>query len=346
MVPYAGYEMPVQYDGIVSEHLTVRQSAGLFDVSHMGQIKISGSGAESFLNYITVNDVSSLNIGQAQYTAICLESGGIIDDLILYKFADHYMAVTNAANHKKDYAWMEKHLAQDVILQDMSSDLGLIAIQGPKSKFILQKCTSEDLDSLPFYHFKEGKIDKNDAIISRTGYTGELGYELYVSTDRVGEIWIKLLEAGLSEGIRPIGLGARDTLRLEMKYCLYGNDINESTNPIEAGLGWITKLQKPSFIGKDAIQKSKTHLTRRLIAFEMQERAIPRKENQIFIGDEHVGYVTSGTQSPSLKKGIGLGYVDKPFDKVGTEIEIDIRGKRKKAQIIKPPFYQPITSST
>ncbi|MBL7013329.1 MAG: glycine cleavage system aminomethyltransferase GcvT [Candidatus Marinimicrobia bacterium] len=341
MVSFAGYSMPIQYEGIVSEHESVRNTAGLFDVSHMGEISISGSEAESFLNKLTINDVSNLEIGQAQYTAMCNENGGIIDDVILYKYNNYYLMVTNAANHEKDLEWLKLHQYKNVHIRDISQSLGLIAIQGPKSREILQQCTFADLNQISFYHFIEAEISGASGTISRTGYTGELGFELYFDSDSIGTIWDNIMNVGSSMGLKPVGLGARDTLRMEMKYCLYGNDINENTNPFEAGLGWITKMNKnSSFIGQPALIEIKPKLSRRFVSFEMTERAIPRTENIIYCNDEQIGIVTSGTQSPSLKKGIGLGYIDKPFDKKGQVIEIDIRGKRKEAIIVKPPFYK------
>lgn len=344
MIPFAGFSMPVQYNGIVSEHESVRNASGLFDVSHMGEISISGSGAESFLNLLTINDVSSLEIGYAQYTAMCMNDGGIIDDIIIYKYEDYFMLVTNAANHEKDLEWLKSHQSQDVFINDISHTIGLIAIQGPKSREILQKCTSEDLSQIEFYNFIEGEILGHRGTISRTGYTGELGFELYFNPESITNIWDEVMNAGSSFGIQPAGLGARDTLRMEMMYCLYGNDINEDTHPLEAGLGWITKMKKTQFIGQDSLAIKKANLTRRLLSFEMTERAIPRKGNLIYSNNEQIGIVTSGTQSPSLKKGIGLGYIDKPHDKIGQSIELDIRGKRKEAIIVKPPFYKNGTS--
>ena len=340
MAPFAGFSMPIQYDGIVKEHDSVRNNAGLFDVSHMGEIHISGSGAESYLDLLTINALSNLEIGQAQYTAMCKDDGGIIDDVILYKYENHFMMVTNAGNHEKDLSWLKSHQPKDVIIHDKSQFIGLIAIQGPKARDILQKCTSEDLSQIQFYHFIEGEISGHSGTISRTGYTGELGFELYFNSEHISAIWDQLMVAGASYGLQPAGLGARDTLRMEMKYCLYGNDINEDTHPLEAGLGWITKMTKNQFIGKDSLIIKKANLTRRLLSFEMTERAIPRKGNLIYFNNEHIGFVTSGTQSPSLKKGIGLGYIHKPFDKIGQIIEIDIRGKRKEALIVNPPFYK------
>jgi len=293
MLPFAGYEMPIQYEGIVSEHLAVRTAAGLFDVSHMGEICISGKNAEYFLNKMTINDVSKLSVDQAQYTAICNGKGGIIDDLILYKYENHFMVVTNASNHEKDLAWLKSHIMNHVKIEDKSEAFGLIALQGPKSRDILQKSVLRDLSRLKFYHFIETEIEDIPVTIARTGYTGELGFELYIPSEKTCIIWEKLLELGQADGIKPIGLGARDTLRLEMKYCLYGNDINEETNPFEAGLAWITKLDKDDFVGKESLLKAKKNITRKLVSFAMSERAIPRKGNIIYVNNETVGTVTS-----------------------------------------------------
>lgn len=335
MLPFAGYEMPIQYEGIVSEHLAVRTAAGLFDVSHMGEICISGKNAEYFLNKMTINDVSKLSVDQAQYTAICNGKGGIIDDLILYKYENHFMVVTNASNHEKDLAWLKSHIMNHVKIEDKSEAFGLIALQGPKSRDILQKSVLRDLSRLKFYHFIETEIEDIPVTIARTGYTGELGFELYIPSEKTCIIWEKLLELGQADGIKPIGLGARDTLRLEMKYCLYGNDINEETNPFEAGLAWITKLDKDDFVGKESLLKAKSNISRKLVSFIMTERAIPRQGNVIYLDNEVVGEVTSGTQSPSLQKGIGLGYVNIPYHKFGQTLNIDIRGKRKSAEVVK-----------
>jgi len=292
MLPFAGYEMPIQYEGIVSEHLAVRTAAGLFDVSHMGEICISGKNAEYFLNKMTINDVSKLSVDQAQYTAICNGKGGIIDDLILYKYENHFMVVTNASNHEKDLAWLKSHIMNHVKIEDKSEAFGLIALQGPKSRDILQKSVLRDLSRLKFYHFIETEIEDIPVTIARTGYTGELGFELYIPSEKTCIIWEKLLELGQADGIKPIGLGARDTLRLEMKYCLYGNDINEETNPFEAGLAWITKLDKDDFVGKESLLKAKSNISRKLVSFIMTERAIPRQGNVIYLDNEVVGEVT------------------------------------------------------
>ena len=340
MVPFAGYMMPVHYTGIVHEHHAVRNTAGMFDVSHMGEFIIKGKNAESFLQYMTINDVAGLKPGQAQYSAMCMEDGGIIDDLLIYRCRDRFIIVVNAANIQKDFKWLEKNLMDGVVLKDVSDEINLIALQGPESRRILQKIMSSDVSMLPFYHCIEDKYEDNNILVARTGYTGELGFEIYGNLNVIPIIWDVLMEIGKEYGIVPAGLGARDTLRLEMKFCLYGNDIDESTNPFEAGLGWITKPGKGDFIGRKALMRQKEQISRRLVCFKMMERAIPRKGYPIFFGNKKIGEVTSGSQSPSLKKGIGLAFINHPYTKVGTILEVGIRGQKKSAIIVKPPFYK------
>ncbi len=340
LAPFAGYLMPIQYSGIMNEHLAVRKAGGLFDVSHMGEFLVEGSEAETFLEKITINDVSVMESGAAQYSAICNEQGFLLDDLIIYRYApDKFMVVVNAANIEKDYAWFESHCPTDVSLSNCSDEFTLIAFQGPLSREILSKVLNTSLDDLGFYKHKEMEYHGEKITVARTGYTGELGFEVYGSEKIVPQIWDAILEAGADRGVIPVGLGARDTLRLEMKYCLYGNDIDETTNPIEAGLSWITKLDKGDFVGREALLEAKANLNRRLICFELQERGIPRHGYSILHDGENVGVVTSGGQSPSLQKGIGLGYVRKGLTKSGTEIAIEIRGKQIPAVVVKPPFY-------
>lgn len=337
MVDFFGYEMPVQYTSIVEEHNAVRNSCGMFDVSHMGEFILSGEDAESFLNRMTINDISIMNPGDAQYSAMCYENGGIIDDILVYKFDNQYLLIVNASNLEKDFNWLNQHKPDDIILNDVSQETGLIALQGPDSTNILQKVVNVDISELKYYTFVEDSINGRSVIIARTGYTGELGYEIYADHNTIQKFWDAIMETG---GLIPCGLGCRDTLRMEMKFCLYGNDIDETTNPIEAGLGWITKTRKRDFIGREAVLTAKEHKTRRLIAFEMTERAVPRQGFKLIFQENEIGFVTSGTQSPSLQKGIGLGYVQEGNHKPGTEIDVDIRGKMKKAIIIKPPFYK------
>ena len=340
MVSFGGYLLPTHYSGINLEHLGVRSKAGLFDVSHMGEFIISGSDAESFLQKVTVNDVTSLSVGQAQYSAMCYANGGIIDDILIYKKKNEFMLVVNAANNEKDLDWLKSHAKGGIRIENMSDDIGLVAIQGPRSRNILQTLTDSNLTNIQFYHFVEGRLNGKKAIISRTGYTGELGFEIYANSDDIGEIWDAIMKAGQDKGLEPAGLGCRDTLRMEMKLALYGNDIDDTTNPIEAGLGWITRLGKTDFMGKKALLEAKANVTRRLVCLEMTERAIPRQGYTILMNDESVGIITSGTMSPSLETGIGIGYVNRPFDKSGTELLVDIRGRMKSAVVVKPPFYK------
>jgi len=340
MVSFGGYLLPTHYSGINLEHLGVRSKAGLFDVSHMGEFIISGSDAESFLQKVTVNDVASLSVGQAQYSAMCYANGGMIDDILVYKKKNEFMLVVNAANNEKDLDWLKSHAKGDIRIENMSDDISLVAIQGPRSRNILQTLTDSNLTNIQFYHFVEGRLNGKKAIISRTGYTGELGFEIYANSDDIGEIWDAIMKAGQDKGLEPAGLGCRDTLRMEMKLALYGNDIDDTTNPIEAGLGWITRLGKTDFMGKKALLEAKANVTRRLVCLEMTERAIPRQGYTILMNDQSVGIITSGTMSPSLETGIGIGYVNRPFDKSGTELLVDIRGRMKSAVVVKPPFYK------
>ena len=342
IVPFAGFEMPVSYAGIVSEHTAVRERVGMFDVSHMGEVMVTGPHALDFVQKITVNDASTLVDGQAQYSAMATESGGIVDDLLVYRRgADNYLLVINASNIAKDFSWMQKNVIDGAELQNVSDDYTLLAVQGPRAIETLQKLTETDLTAVEYYHFVEGTIAGVSAIISRTGYTGEPGFELYIASDKATseQVWNAVMDAGKEFDIVPVGLGARDTLRLEMGYCLYGNDIDDTTNTIEAGLGWITKLGKDDFNGKDILVKAKEDKpSRKLVAFTMNERAIPRQHHAISVDGRIVGEVTSGTQSPTLGKGIGLGYVETPYAKTGTQINIVIRDKEIPATITKPPF--------
>ena len=344
IVPFAGFEMPLQYAGVIKEHIAVRKAAGAFDVSHMGELIVKGKNAEKFLNYVTINDVSKIEIGQAQYSAMCYDDGGIIDDLLIYRYKEYYMLVVNAANIDKDFNWLNEHLLDDVILENRSNEISLMALQGPISREILSKISEPNISELPFYYFIEGRVADCDVTIARTGYTGELGFEIYGNNKDIPKVWDAIFNIGKPMGLLPAGLAARDTLRLEMKFCLYGNDIDKTTHPYEAGLGWITKVDKGDFIGREAIIDRKANMTRRLVCIEMLDKAIPRQGYEIYINEEKVGYFTSGGQSPSLQKGIGLAYINRPHTKSGTEIEVEIRGKRKKAVIVKPPFYEDGTS--
>ena len=343
MVPFAGYNMPVQYEGVNIEHETVRNGVGVFDVSHMGEFLIEGDHALDLIQKVTSNDASKLNVGDAQYSCMPNETGGIVDDLIVYRIHEKtYLLVVNASNIDKDWNWISAHNTMDAKMRDLSEEYSLLAIQGPKAVEAMQSITSVDLASIPFYKFKVGDFGGiENVIISATGYTGSGGFEIYCKNDEVEQIWNKVFEAGKDFGIKPIGLGARDTLRLEMGYCLYGNDIDDTTSPIEAGLGWITKFTK-DFVNSEALKKQKEEgVSRSLRAFEMDEKAIPRHGYDIVDENgEKIGYVTSGTMSPSLKKGIGMGYINKPHNKLGNKIYIKIRKKTVPATIVKLPFYK------
>lgn len=344
MVPFAGYNMPVQYEGVTIEHQTVREGVGVFDVSHMGEFLVEGENALGLLQRVTSNDVSKLAIGDAQYSCFPNDSNGIVDDLICYRMKENtYLLVVNASNIDKDWNWISKHNKEfNAELKNISENYSLLAIQGPKAVEAMQSLTSIDLGEIPFYKFKIADFaGVEHAIISATGYTGSGGFEIYVKNEEVEEVWNKVFEAGKDWGIKPIGLAARDTLRLEMGYCLYGNDINDETSPIEAGLGWIAKFSK-DFINKENLLAQKENgITRKLVAFEMTERGIPRNGYDIVDADGSIiGNVTSGTMSPSLSIGIGLGYVQKEFSKRDSEIFIQVRKKQIPAKVVRLPFYK------
>ena len=341
MVEFAGYNMPVQYEGVKAEHLSVRSSLGVFDVSHMGEFFVSGKNSFEFLQSILSNDLAVLANEQAQYTCLPNEKNGIVDDLIVYKFSDEkYMLVVNASNIEKDLNWINSKNNYGVSIKNESEKYSLLAIQGPKAIKAMQALTSIDLNSIAFYHFKQGLFAGfNDVIISATGYTGSGGFEIYCKNEQVNEIWRKVFEVGQNYDIKPIGLAARDTLRLEMGYCLYGNDINESTSTIEAGLSWITKFTKEFTNSKYLKNEKETGPKRKLVAFETIERGIPRKDYEIYSNENNkIGIVTSGTMSPSFNKGIGMGYVETSYSKIGAFVFIKIREKLIKSKIIKLPF--------
>jgi len=341
IVNFAGYYMPIQYKGIMEEHRRVRSTVGMFDVSHMGEFEISGENAEKYLQKMTINDVSKLNDYQVQYSALCYEDGGIIDDLLIYRYPDHFMVVVNASNLEKDFLWMQDHLIDNVTLKNCSDDFTLLAIQGKNASDVLQKLTAINLDEIKYYWLAHGVLADVEMMIARTGYTGEDGFEIMFATQHSEKVWQAVIEAGKEFYIEPVGLAARDTLRLEVKFCLYGNDIDNTTNPLEAGLGWITKLKCGEFIGRDALIKIKEKgLTRKLIGFEIMDKAIARKGYEIFIDNQKIGYVTSGAYSPILEKSIGMGYVEIDYAKIGTRFDISIRGKKTAAEVIKPPFYK------
>ena len=341
MVPFAGFYMPVAYRGITEEHRKVRRSVGVFDLSHMGEFRVTGSGAQDFLQKMATNDAAKLAVGDVQYSLMCYSDGGIVDDLLVYHLPDSYLLVVNAANIQKDFDWLGRHKPAGVALTDESDQTALVAIQGPASEALMTKLTDFDLPKLGYYKSTSAKVCSQEILFSRTGYTGEDGFELYLSPERAGYFWQRIIEAGKEFDIEPVGLGARDTLRLEMKYMLYGNDIDATTNPIEAGLGWVVKLSKPDFIGKAQIEKIKTEgLKRKLVSFEMLEKSIPRKGCLICADNQKVGEVTSGTYSPTLEKGIGLGYVPTALSAVETKLKIDIRGKKSPAAVVPAPFYK------
>ncbi len=334
LIEFAGYMMPVSYRGIIAEHLKVRSSVGVFDVSHMGEIEFKGEKALEMIQKVTINDASKLKDYKAQYSAMCYEDGGIIDDIIVYKFPDKYLTVVNASNRKKDYDWIIENKISGVEIEDISDSITLIAVQGPNSINALQKLTDVNLDRIKYFNFIEGVLADKNIVLSRTGYTGEIGFEIFAKFEDSEHIWKKVMEAGKEFDIEPVGLGARDSLRLEKKYCLYGNDITKDTNPLEAGLGWITKFEKGDFIGKEALLKIKEEgITRKLTGFVVEGKAIPRNGYKIVKNGEFVGETTSGIFSPSLQKGIGLAYVKKEYSGTGSTFDVIIRGKNVKAEV-------------
>ncbi len=341
IVEFAGFEMPIQYSSIIAEHKAVRNSVGVFDVSHMGEVFVKGKQALDFVQFISTNDASKLLPGRIQYSAMCYEDGGIVDDLLVYKIADdEFMLVINASNIDKDFAWMQQHNNFNVELKNLSDEYSLLAVQGPFSEKTLQKLTDTSI-TLEYYHFINLNLAGVDVLLSRTGYTGELGYEIYFKGDEntALDLWDKIFEAGKEFNIQPAGLAARDSLRLEMGFCLYGNDIDKTTNPLEAGLGWITKLAKPNFIGKESLKKVKENgLNRKLVAIISDEKFFPRHGYDISVNNNKIGTVTSGTVSPMLDKPIALAYVDLKYTEIGTEVNFLIRGKEFAANVVKLPF--------
>jgi aminomethyltransferase len=341
MVEFAGYYMPLQYEGLGIEHETVRNDVGVFDVSHMGEFLISGPNALDLIQKVSSNDATKLIVGKAQYSCLPNDQGGIVDDLIIYKIKEEqYLLVVNASNMQKDWDWISKHNTVGAEMKDLSIDYSLLAIQGPKAVEAMQSLTSVDLAAIAFYNFEVADFAGIDnVIISATGYTGSGGFEIYCKNSEAKQIWDKVFEAGAEFGIKPIGLAARDTLRLEKGYCLYGNDINDTTSPLEAGLGWVTKFTK-DFVNSDNLKAQKeAGITRKLVGFEMLERGIPRHDYLIVDAEgKEIGIVTSGTMSPSLNKGIGMGYVPKELSKPDSEIYIQVRKKQLKAKVVKMPF--------
>jgi aminomethyltransferase len=344
MVDFGGWDMPVQYPaGVIAEHIATRERAGLFDVSHMGEIFVEGADAIEFVNRLTTNDVTKLVDGQAHYSALCYENGTVVDDLLVYRFdRDKLLLVVNAGTTDKDWDWITSHKrGENIALTNASKDYCQIAVQGPKALEIAQKFTGVNLSEIKYYHFTVDKFDGVDAIISRTGYTGEDGFEIYADRDFAVQIWNNLLDAGLSFAILPCGLAARNTLRLESGMSLYGHEISDEITPLEANLGWICKLNKGDFIGRGSLAHQKeTGLKRRLVGFEMIDKGIARDDFAVYISEKLAGYVTSGSPAPFLKKNIGLAFVPAEFANIGQEIKIDVRGKHLAAEIVPVPFYK------
>lgn len=342
MVPFAGYNMPVRYSSDKEEHLTVRESVGVFDVSHMGEFMLRGPHALDLIQWVTSNDASKIVNGQAQYSCLPNDNGGIVDDLLVYRFSEEkYMLVVNASNIEKDWNWIKSQSKWDVEMEDVSDDLVLLAVQGPKAVETLQKLTEVNLSEVKFYHFKAAFLAGYEMIISATGYTGSGGFELYINKEDAQDVWDQIFEAGAEFGIKPIGLGARDTLRLEKGFCLYGNDITDETSPLEAGLGWVTKFTKDFVNAENLKAQKEAGVKRKLVGFEMIDRGIPRHDYELADLDGNIiGKVTSGTMSPSLNMGIGMGYVTVEHSAPDTEINVIIRDKLIKAKVVKPPFLK------
>jgi aminomethyltransferase len=343
MIPFGGWDMPVQYAGIVEEHRTVRAAVGCFDVSHMGEFEFRGPEAVRALQRLTTNDVAALEVGQVQYSLLCYEDGGIVDDLTLYRLTDdHFMMTVNASNIDKDWAWIGRHLDGRVEAANASAETGLIAVQGPHAERLVGRLADVDVAAIGYYHFRRARVGGVPGIVSRTGYTGEDGFELYLPASRTEEVWERLLAEGKADGVAPIGLGARDTLRLEMKYALYGNDIDQTTNPLEAGLGWVVKPAKGPFLGRDAIERVRAAgVSRRLVGFEMVDRAVARHGYPILHDGAAVGVVTSGSYGPSVDRYVGIGYVPAGLAAVGTTIAVEVRGRGHAARVVKTPFHPP-----
>jgi len=348
MVDFGGWELPVQYSGLAQEHQAVRTACGIFDVSHMGEILVSGPGSLKFVNHVTTNDASSLSVLQAQYSAFCRADGGVIDDLVVYRLGEEeFLLVVNAANIEKDFEHLQVQLAKlegpRPLVKNESSHYAQIAVQGPLSERILQRLTSTPLHEIRTYWFRQGEVSGVSALIARTGYTGEDGFEIYLSPDHASRVWTALLEAGTPDGLVPCGLGARDTLRLEMKYALYGHELTDETNPLEVGLGWITKMGKADFVGKDFLTQVKAQgPMRSLVGITGLGRGIPRQGYEIYDAESNrcIGKVTSGTLSPTLKKPIGIGLIEKSYEKVGTQVRVKIREEFHEFLVCKTPFIE------
>ncbi len=340
MTDFGGWEMPVEYTGIIEEHKAVRNKCGLFDVSHMGEILVSGEKAAQSLQKIITNNIYKLEDGKIIYTPICRDDGGIIDDLLVYRLQENeYLLVVNASNIEKDFNWMREHIFDKSNIKNLSDDYAMLALQGPESKKILTQITDIDLNSLEYYTFRRSKAAGVEMIISRTGYTGELGYELYFNPSEAENVWNQLMEAGSDFGLKACGLGARDTLRLEKMYALYGNDIDEKTNPFEAGLGWTVDLNKEDFIGQESlIEIKESCCIKKLTPFEIKNRGMARHGYEVYADGKKIGEVTSGSYSPTLEKSIGLAYLEEEYTETGTEIEIQVRKRKIKAEVVKGPF--------
>lgn len=342
-IDFGGWELPVQFSSIKEEHEAVRTKAGLFDVSHMGEILVSGANSLEFLQNLLTNDISKIKDGQAQYTAMCYPDGGTVDDLLTYRFdEDHYMLVVNASNIEKDFEWMQKHSVEGVTLENVSDQYGLLALQGPVAETVLQRLTDENLaDIKPFRFKKDVLIAGNSVLVSRTGYTGENGFEIYASPDASIALWNEILTEGRKDGVLPAGLGARDTLRFEACLALYGQELTKDISPLEAGVNFVVKLSKEDFIGKDALASQKENgIPRKLVGIEMIDKGIPRHGYAVYLKDEKIGEVTTGTQSPTLKKNIGLALVSIEHAEIGKTLEVEIRNKRLKAVTVETPFYK------
>jgi len=340
MVPFGGWEMPVQYAGIIEEHRAVRSAVGLFDVSHMGEFEVEGPGALAALQSVTTNDAAALEIGQVQYSVFCYPNGTVVDDLTVYRLAaDRYMLTVNASNIDKDYAWVTEH-AKTARWRNVSAETGLVAVQGPKAEVLVGRLADQDVTTIGYYRFALGAVAAVPTLISRTGYTGEDGFELYTAASDAARLWAALLDGGRAAGVAPIGLGARDTLRLEMKYALYGNDIDATTNALDAGLGWVVKPAKGEFIGRDALEKIRAEgVRRRLVGIEMVDKAVARHGYPVLKDGRPAGIVTSGSYGPSVDKYIAMAYVETALAAVGTALEVEIRGQAKAARVVKTPFH-------
>ena len=342
MVPFGGWEMPVQYTGIIEEHRATRAAVGIFDVSHMGEFEVEGPGALAGIQALTTNDAGALDVGQVQYSLLCHPDGGIIDDLTVYRLAsERFMVTVNAGNIDKDWAWVTEH-GPPGRWKNVSGETALIAVQGPRAEGLVARLTDGDVVSVGYYHFVRGCVAGVPVLISRTGYTGEDGFELYVGAGDAERLWAALLVEGARDGALPVGLGARDTLRLEMKYALYGNDIDETTNPLEAGLGWVVKPAKGEFIGRQAVERVRSEgPARKLVGLEMTERAVARHGYPVLRDGATIGVITSGSYGPSVDKYIAMAYVATPHAAIGTELEVEVRGQGKAARIVRTPFHPP-----